>query len=297
MIFVRIYNGYSLTPSRLYGFGRTLPNLDELERDGHSDYYRRISSRARGLWSLKNKTSETFVFYILAFQRKFTNWTTMLLERPKDEVALLSVFLLLRIPLFEPVSFEIVPGEYANRLASTYRSNSTCRSSHGNRQGRAFLCFALRRATCPPRSLSSMRRTRFPAIKMHVRSSIHDHNYVLREHRAERGLYLHTCDTVRARWCFIFAHLIFFFFRNRDDSTLDESRDFGFTNICATNMTTGNFALRRFTTANRVSYSHKKKRNANIYDQYLVAFFGERADARMRFPKVIESSGTKGPRW
>lgn len=231
MIFVRIYNGYALTPSRLYGFGRTLPNLDELERDGHSDYYRRISSRARGLWSLKNKTSETFVFYILAFQRKFTNWTTMLLERPKDEVALLSVFLLLRIPLFEPVSFEIVPGEYANRLASTYRSNSTCRSSHGNRQGRAFLCFALRRATCPPRSLSSMRRTRFPAIKMHVRSSIHDHNYVLREHRAERGLYLHTCDTVRARWCFIFAHLIFFFFeivttRRSTSHAISDSRIF-----------------------------------------------------------------------
>lgn len=140
----------------------------------------------------------------------------MLLERPKDEVALLSVFLLLRIPLFEPVSFEIVPGEYANRLASTYRSNSTCRSSHGNRQGRAFLCFALRRATCPPRSLSSMRRTRFPAIKMHVRSSIHHHNYVLRQHRAERGLYLHTCDTVeRARQCFIFIRLIFFFFLSK----------------------------------------------------------------------------------
>lgn len=151
------------------------------------------------VWKTKHLKHSFFFFYILSFQRKFTNWTTMLLEQPKDEVALLSVFLLLRIPLFEPVSFEIVPGEYANRLASTYRSNSTCRSSHGNRQGRAFLCFALRRATCPPRSLSSMRRTRFPAIKMHVRSSIHDHNYARREHRAERGLYLHTCDTVRAR--------------------------------------------------------------------------------------------------
>lgn len=150
---------------RLYEFGRSLPNLDELKRDGHSDYYQRISSRARGLWSLKNKTSETFVFYILGFQRKFTNWTTMLLERPKDEVALLSVFLLLRIPLFEPVSFEIVPGEYANRLASTYRSNSTCRSSHGNRQGRAFLCFALRRATCPATFVKFNASNAFPGDK------------------------------------------------------------------------------------------------------------------------------------
>lgn len=49
----------------------------------------------------------------------------MLLERPKDEVALLSVFLLLRIPLFEPVSFEIVPGEYANRLRA--RTDRTVR--------------------------------------------------------------------------------------------------------------------------------------------------------------------------
>lgn len=159
--------------TRLYEFGRSLPNLDELERDGHSDLLSKdLISRARTLKPGKQNIWSIRFFYILAFQRKFTNWTTMLLERPKDEVALLSVFLLLRIPLFEPVSFEIVPGEYANRLASTYRSNSTCRSSHGNRQGRAFLCFALRRATCPPRSLSSMRRTRFPAIKMHVRSII-----------------------------------------------------------------------------------------------------------------------------
>lgn len=69
--------------------------------------------------------------------------------------------------------------------------------------------------------------------------SIHHHNYVLRQHRAERGLYLHTRDTVeRARQCFIFIRLIFFFSLEIVTTRRSHSRI-----ICATNMTTGNFRL------------------------------------------------------
>lgn len=87
------------------------------------------------------------------------------------------------------------------RIVSRARTDRTVRVGRVMETVKVARFFALLYVAqrVPPRSLSSMRRTRFPAIKMHVRSSIHDHNYVLKEHRAERGLYLHTCDTVRAR--------------------------------------------------------------------------------------------------
>lgn len=55
-----------------------------------------------------------------------------------------------------------------------------------------------------------------------------------------------------------------FFFSKSWRLDAHESRDFGSTNICATNMTTGNFGLRGFMTTNRVSYSRKKKKKKGM---------------------------------
>lgn len=87
--------------------------------------------------SPRDSSSDDFRFRIRKRQRYIGS---------KDEVVRLSMFPLPRIPLLEPVLLEIVPGEYANRPMSTYRSSGTCRTSREKTRRSRVSRFALCRS-------------------------------------------------------------------------------------------------------------------------------------------------------